>query len=98
VVAWTTRTRFSFSQASIVLNAPEQSGVYALHSLGTWVYVGESANIRAQLLQHLVGDNACISVYPYLNFSYELIPEAVRAWRHGELIREFRPICNPWLG
>ena len=29
---------------------------------------------------------------------YELIPEAARTWRQNELIREFRPICNPWLG
>ncbi len=97
-MVWATQTRFSFSQASVVLNAPEQSGVYALHSHGTWVYVGESANIRAQLLQHLGGDNACIAVHPHLNFSYELIAETVRAWRQSELIREYRPICNPWLG
>jgi excinuclease UvrABC nuclease subunit len=97
-VVWTAQARYSFSQSSIVLNAPEQSGVYALHSHETWVYIGESANIRAQLLQHLAGDNACITVYPHLNFSYERITEAVRAWRQSELIREFRPICNPWLG
>ena len=90
--------RYSFTHISVVLNAPEQSGVYALHYQASWVYVGESANIRAQLLQHLNGDNACITVYPNLSFSFEMIPEAVRAWRHGEMIREFRPTCNPRLG
>jgi hypothetical protein len=97
-VAWTSPARYSFSHTSVVLNAPDQSGVYALHYQATWVYVGESANIRAQLLQHLNGDNACITVYPHLSFSYELIHEAVRAWRQDEVIKEFRPTCNPWLG
>ena len=90
--------RYSFTHISIVLNAPERSGVYALHYQTSWIYVGESANIRAQLLQHLDGDNACIAVYPSLSFSFETIPEAVRTWRQDELIREFRPTCNPWLG
>lgn len=97
-MARTNPARYPFSHTSIVLNAPEESGVYALHYQTTWVYVGESANIRAQLLEHLNGDNACIAVYPNLNFSYELIPEPVRAWRQDEMIREFRPTCNPWLG
>jgi hypothetical protein len=95
-VASSSPARYSFSHTSVVVNAPEQSGVYALHYQTTWVYVGESANIRAQLLQHLHGDNACIAVYPNLSFSFEMIPEAVRAWRQDELIREFRPTCNPW--
>ena len=47
---------------SILGNAPEQSGVYALHSDMTWVYVGESANIRAHLLEHLNGSNVCVNL------------------------------------
>jgi hypothetical protein len=98
-VASSSPARYSLTHTSIVLNAPEQSGVYALHYQTSWVYVGESANIRAQLLQHLNGDNACIAVYPNLSFSFEMmIHEAVRAWRQGEMIREFRPTCNPWQG
>jgi hypothetical protein len=97
-VASSSPARYSFTHTSIVPNAPDQSGVYALHYQTSWVYVGESANIRAQLLQHLNGGNACIAVYPNLSFSFEMIPEAVRAWRQGELIWEFRPTCNPWQG
>ena len=69
---WRNSTSYTFSQSSVVLNAPQQSGVYALYYKTRWVYVGESENIRAQLL--------------------------TRAWRQDELVREFRPICNPWLG
>ncbi len=96
-MAWRSPARYAFAHTSVVVNAPEQSGVYALHYQTTWVYVGESENIRAQLLQHLSGDNARLTVYPHLTFSYELFPEAVRSWRQDELVREFRPICNPWL-
>ena len=53
--------RYSFTHISIVLNAPERSGVYALHYQTSWIYMGESANIRAQLLQHLRRDNAAIT-------------------------------------
>jgi hypothetical protein len=97
-VASSSPARYFFTRPSIIVNAPDQSGVYALHYQTTWVFVGESANIRAQLLQHLNGDNACIAVYPHLSFSFEMIPEAVRAWRQDELISGFRPTCNPWLG
>jgi hypothetical protein len=87
---------YAFTRTSVVLNAPERSGVYALYSKTTWVYIGEGENIRAQLLQHLDGANARISVFPDLTFSYELIPLAMRAWRQDELVSELRPICNPW--
>lgn len=93
---WGNRTSYSFNRTSVVLHAPEGSGVYVLYSKTTWLYIGEGENIRAQLLQHLDGDNACISVFPDLTFSYELIPSAMRAWRQDELVSELRPICNPW--
>jgi hypothetical protein len=97
-VSWTSPARYVFSLTSILGNAPEQSGVYALHSDTTWVYVGESANIRAHLLEHLNGSNVCVNLYPRLYFSYELIAEPVRAWRHDQVLREFRPTCNPRPG
>ena len=92
---WMSAARYVFSLPSILGNAPEQTGVYALHADTAWVYVGESANIRAHLLEHLNGHNICVALYPRLNFSYELIAAPVRAWRHDQVIREFRPACNP---
>ena len=92
---WSSASSYVFSRASIMLNVPELSGIYVLHSQATWIYVGESENIRAQLLEHLNGNNACITVFPGLTFSYELVPHAARGWRLGELISEFRPLCNP---
>jgi hypothetical protein len=95
-VPWRNSTSYTFSQIYVILNAPPESGVYALYNKALWVYVGESENIRAQLLQHLNGNSACLTIHPNLSFSFELIPEATRAWRQDELVRELRPICNPW--
>lgn len=91
---WNNPTSYVFSRISVIENAPQESGVYSLRYQSTWVYVGESENIRAQLIQHLNGDNACITVYPSLTFSYELISPVTRSWRQDELVREFRPTCN----
>jgi hypothetical protein len=96
MVPWGNPTSYTFSRASVLLNAPERSGVYVLYSKTTWVYIGEGENIREQLLQHLDGPNACVSVFPDLTFSYELIPSPRRAWRQDELVSGLRPICNPW--
>ena len=93
---WHDRTSYPFNRASVIANAPMQSGVYALHSETRWIYVGESGDILARLIQHLDGDSACIGLFRNLTFSYELLPEMVRAGRLDELITKFRPICNVW--
>ena len=38
---------YPLDEISVTLNAPEESGVYAIRSRATWVYVGESDNIHA---------------------------------------------------
>jgi len=97
-MSWNNRTRYPFTAKSVVVHAPMESGVYAIHNGSTWIYIGETGDILAQLVQHLNGDNVCIAVYPNLTFSYELLPELTRVWRLEELVREFRPICNTRLG
>jgi len=94
---WGNPTTYPFAAASIMQNAPKESGVYALYNGTTWVYVGESSNILAQLMQHLNGDVACITMFPRLGFSYELVRPGMRTWRMQEVISEFRPVCNPSL-
>jgi hypothetical protein len=95
-VPWSNSTCYAFSRASVMLHVPERSGVYVVQSETTWIYVGEGENIRALLLEHLDGDNPCITVFPGLTFSYELVARAARTWRQNELVSEFRPLCNPW--
>ena len=95
---WGNPISYTFSRVSIGLNAPQQSGVYVLHSSRkTWVYVGESDNIRAQLIELLSGGNACLTIFSNLMFSYEIVPAATRAWRQGDLVKELQPICNQWV-
>jgi hypothetical protein len=92
---WSDRTAYPFHEASILVNAPQGAGVYALHNETTWVYVGESSDIRAELTQLLRGDVACISLFHHLKFSFETIDvPAARAWRVTEVVHELHPICN----
>jgi hypothetical protein len=95
---WKNPTSYPFDKASIILNAPHESGVYALRNKTTWVYIGESSDVLAQLVQHLDANNACIAMFPDLMFSYELVHPVVRPWRLDDVVRELRPICNPKLG
>ena len=96
-MAWRNLTWYPFSESSVLLNAPHESGVYALFNKTTWVYVGESKNIRAQLIGHLNGDVGCLTLFPNLTFSFELLLPVVSAWRLNEVLSEFRPVCNPRL-
>jgi len=52
--------RHTWSESSIKPNAPQSSGVYAIHS-AVWIYIGESNDIQRKLLEHWDGDNACIT-------------------------------------
>ena len=92
---WRNPVSYPLERGSVILNAPKESGVYVLRHGKTWIYIGESKNILAQLVQHLRGDDLCIERFSNLTFSYELAAPTVRAWRMNELIREFRPVCQP---
>ena len=43
---WRSLTSYPFSGDSIRLNAPHESGIYALFNQATWVCVGGSRNMR----------------------------------------------------
>jgi excinuclease UvrABC nuclease subunit len=88
-----------FDYATILASAPAQSGDYAIYNRTSWIYVGESGNIRARVLQHLNGDNACITRNAPTGFQYELVAgEAQRVARQNQLIVALKPACNQRLG
>jgi excinuclease UvrABC nuclease subunit len=88
-----------FDYATILASAPAQSGDYALYNHTFWIYVGESGNIRARVLQHLNGDNACITRNAPTGFQYEPVAEqAQRVARQNQLIVALKPVCNQKLG
>ena len=95
---WNNRTGYAFTGASIRQNAPARSGVYGIYHQKLWVYFGESQDIQARLLQHLKGDNLCISTRKPSGFSFELWPSHQRVQRQNQLILEMTPPCNERRG
>ena len=84
--------RYRFQRESILLNAPESSGVYGLYS-AVWIHLGEADNIRARLLEDLSGDDPCIRNYEPSGFAFDLVSPPERSLRLQELVVELQPLC-----
>lgn len=97
-MTWNNPNKYQFNEAAIKVYAPPRSGVYALYTGQQWVYVGESADIQARLLQHLGCHSPCISRMSPTTFSSELVPAHQRVARRHRLILELRPLCNERVG
>jgi len=97
-MAWMNPKSYSFNELSILLNAPAKSGVYQLHNSSRCLYIGYSDNIRQTLLQHRCGDNSTFIPFDPDGFSFELHPDASRAWRKDRLNSEFEPAIESWGG
>jgi len=91
---WRNVRSFLYNASSVRQNAPAASGVYGIFTPHEWIYIGESQDIQARLLQHLNGDNACISTSGATSFSFELVPAQQRAVRQSALVLEYQPACN----
>ena len=83
---WANPNGYWLNARSINSHAPAQSGVYGLYKAELWIYIGESEDIRARLLQHLNGDNSCINREAPTQFTYELVPAGQRVARKDLLI------------
>jgi hypothetical protein len=82
------------TRTSVISNAPEESGVYGLCSLGTWLYIGQSSNIRKALVEYVSGQMPHkLESQPKL-FALELHPYERRIARHKELVAHFQPIVS----
>ena len=88
----------SFTARSIGNNAPQASGVYGLADAHRWIYVGESADIQAELLRHLQNPHAFLREHPPSGFTYELAPAGRRIDRQNQLVLELEPIGNRLVG
>ena len=97
-MTWTNSNSYPFNEMSVFLNAPPESGVYALYTSQQWVYIGESQDIRGRLTQQAKGDNLCVVQQSPTHFSFELWPESLRVAIQNELILELNPACNQRLG
>ena len=74
---------------------PNQYGVYGLFKTGNCIYVGKG-DIRSRLLDHLNGDNACITRHAPTHFVAAVTADADT--RERQLILELGPVCNKRLG
>jgi len=88
----------SFTAISIGNNAPPLSGVYGLADARQWIYVGETADIQAELLKHQRSPGAFLRQHPPSGFTFELTTRERRVERHNRLVSELEPIGNRLVG
>lgn len=85
-----------FTATSVYKNAPAASGVYGLSNARQWIYVGETANIQADLRKHLESPNGVLREHSASGYTFELSPAEYRAERQTQLISELSPVGNRW--
>jgi hypothetical protein len=84
----------SFTAVSIGKNAPSISGVYGLADARQWIYIGEAANIQAELLRHLQNPESFLRQHPPSGFTFEPSTAGQRLERQNQLVLELEPIGN----
>ena len=84
-----------FTRPDVESLNPNQMGCYGLFRTNQWVYVGKG-DIRQRLLDHLNGDNPCIT----RNAPTHWVDVVTNDYDNEEkrLILELRPICNQKVG
>lgn len=91
---WQSPLGFPYDPKTIAWNAPTASGVFCIFAFGLCVYVGESDDIQADLLDIYHGDRSCLKEMHLTHFTFEAVPPEARAARRRALIRASRPCCN----
>ena len=81
-----------YTRVSIESLNPDQNGVYGIFQNNKPVYIG-SGDIRARMLKHINGDNPCITQNNPNQWTAFLV-SGDPTTKEGDLIREYRPICN----
>jgi len=88
----------SFTGKSVDNNAPAASGVYGLSDACRWIYVGETANIQAELAGHLRSPGIFLKEHAPSGFTFELSAAEHRTERRNRLVAELDPIGNRPIG
>jgi hypothetical protein len=81
---WGEATQLPFSRIAIVSRVPSESGVYAIWDGDSWVFVGDSWNLRARLLELA----AVLGEVEHLTIAYEVCPDERRSDRKVALTSE----------
>ena len=75
-------------------NAPDAPGIYGLFNV-VWIYIGETENIRTELLEHLSQGSPRIDHYGPEGFAFELASDPIyRRRRQLELVRRLQPLAQ----
>ena len=90
------QTPRAFTRENVSALRPGQNGVYGLFKQDVWIYVGKG-NIRQRLLDHLNGDNPCITRQAPTHWVDEVI-QRDPSDKEKQLILELNPTCNQKLG
>jgi predicted GIY-YIG superfamily endonuclease len=88
----------TFKAATIHREAPAASGVYGLSNAHEWIYVGETDDIQARLLEHLEEANAFRTARLPTGFNFETCSPHDRVARQRRLILELEPAWNVRTG
>lgn len=83
-----------FTATSVLKNAPDCSGIYAISNAREWIFIGEATDIRARLLEHLRERGTPLMGRNPTGFTFEICAAGGRRSRHAQLVREFEPYCN----
>lgn len=79
----------TFNAISIRTYAPSASGVYGLSNARAWLFIGETDNLQATLLEHLREGRDQAT-----GFCCEMHPVNGRTRRQEQLVQEYRPEGN----
>ena len=90
------QTSRPFTQQNVEALDMNQRGVYGLFKQNAWVYIGKG-DIRQRLLDHLNGDNPCITHQRPTHWLADVMNEDPSA-REEQLTLEYRPTCNRRVG
>ncbi len=74
----------------------DRIGVYTLFKPGQWIYVGKG-DIRQRLLNHLNGDNPCITRMRPTSWVAE-VTHSDPSVRERQIILGLSPYCNKQVG
>lgn len=87
-------SKLTYDLDSITRNVPSVSGVFVIYSWDACVFVGESDDVCASLLEIYYEANPCLARNKLTHFTFELGPPDSRAGRQFECIQELGPACN----
>ena len=93
---FTTQTPRLYTKADVEKLNKNQEGVYGLFKKDIWIYVGKG-DIRQRLLDHLNGDNPCITGQSPTHWVSE-VTSGDPSTREKQLILELNPSCNKKAG